>query len=51
MIAHRLSTIKLADNIIVIEKGKVVENGNHDELLGKKGAYYKLWHEQYNHLE
>lgn len=51
VIAHRLSTIKLADNIIVIEKGKVVEDGNHDELLEKKGAYYKLWHEQYNHLE
>lgn len=51
VIAHRLSTIKLADNVIVLEKGKVAENGKHDELLEKKGTYYHLWHEQYNHLE
>lgn len=51
VIAHRLSTIKSADNVIVLEKGKVAENGKHDELLAKKGTYYHLWHEQYNHLE
>lgn len=40
VIAHRLSTIKNADKIIVMEKGKVVEEGNHDELLAIKGTYY-----------
>ena len=40
VIAHRLSTIKNADKIIVMDKGKIVEEGNHDELLAIKGAYY-----------
>jgi len=42
VIAHRLSTIQKADLIVVIQKGKIVEQGKHDELLTKKGAYYKL---------
>jgi len=42
VIAHRLSTIKTADNIIVMAKGKIIEQGTHDELLEKKGAYYSL---------
>ncbi|MCK4562102.1 MAG: ATP-binding cassette domain-containing protein, partial [Flavobacteriaceae bacterium] len=42
VIAHRLSTIKNADNIIVMQKGEIVEQGKHDELLAKKGTYYKL---------
>ena len=43
VIAHRLSTIKSADNIIVIEKGKIIEEGNHDLLIKKKGIYSELW--------
>ena len=41
-IAHRLSTIKDADNIVVMAEGKVLEQGTHDELLAKEGAYFKL---------
>ena len=42
VIAHRLSTIQNADNIVVMRKGSIVEQGKHDELLDKKGEYYKL---------
>ncbi|MBT8307152.1 MAG: ABC transporter ATP-binding protein/permease [Maribacter sp.] len=42
VIAHRLSTIQKADKIIVLQKGKIVEQGNHKELLGKNGVYRKL---------
>ena len=49
VIAHRLSTIKNADNILVLEKGKIVEQGTHDELIANKdGAYYKLNNIQLN---
>jgi ABC-type multidrug transport system fused ATPase/permease subunit len=41
-IAHRLSTIQDSDQILVLEKGQVVERGNHDELLDLKGVYYHL---------
>ncbi|MGC9375776.1 MAG: peptidase domain-containing ABC transporter, partial [Bacteroidales bacterium] len=40
--AHRLSTVKNADQIVVLEKGKLVEKGTHAELTKKKGAYYEL---------
>ncbi|WP_281086112.1 peptidase domain-containing ABC transporter [Eubacterium ruminantium] len=43
IIAHRLSTIKDCDKIIVLDKGEVVEEGVHEELLSKKGRYYELW--------
>jgi len=43
VIAHRLSTIRKADQILVIEKGKIVERGNHDDLIEKKGRYYDLY--------
>ena len=46
VIAHRLSTIKNADKIIVIEKGRFVEGGTLNELLLKKGKFYKYWEEQ-----
>jgi ATP-binding cassette, subfamily B, multidrug efflux pump len=42
VIAHRLSTIKKADRIIVMGHGKILEQGNHEELMAKKGKYYKL---------
>jgi ATP-binding cassette subfamily B protein len=42
VVAHRLSTVKNADQIIVLDNGKVVETGNHASLIGKRGAYYNL---------
>ncbi|WP_313073349.1 peptidase domain-containing ABC transporter [Lacrimispora sp.] len=46
IIAHRLSTIKQCDSIYVIDKGNIVEEGSHKELINKKGIYFKLWSEQ-----
>jgi ATP-binding cassette subfamily B protein/subfamily B ATP-binding cassette protein MsbA len=46
VIAHRLSTIMDADNIIVIDKGKVIEQGRHEELLAAKGRYYEMYTKQ-----
>ncbi|XP_054157883.1 ATP-dependent translocase ABCB1-like isoform X2 [Oppia nitens] len=43
VIAHRLSTIQNADKIVVVNKGKVVEEGTHQQLISKRGAYYKLY--------
>ena len=51
VIAHRLSTIKNADKILVLEKGKVVEEGNHDELMDKDGLYAHLYKIQYRNKE
>jgi ATP-binding cassette subfamily B protein len=48
VIAHRLSTIQGADNILVIDQGDVVEQGTHQELMNKKGFYYKLYHSQFD---
>lgn len=42
VIAHRLSTVKNADQIVVLEHGKIIETGNHSELVNKKGRYYEL---------
>lgn len=47
VIAHRLSTIRDSDLIVVMDRGKIVENGSHDELLAKKGKYYELYMTQY----
>ncbi len=47
VIAHRLSTIQHADNILVMEHGEVVEQGTHEELMRKKGTYYRLYAAQF----
>lgn len=46
LIAHRLSTILHADTIFVLEQGKIVEQGNHQQLVDKKGLYYAMWRQQ-----
>jgi len=48
VIAHRLSTIQNADIILVVDQGKIVEQGNHDDLMKKEGFYYNLYHSQYS---
>lgn len=47
IIAHRLSTIQDADCIVVMDQGRIVEQGSHDELLAKKGKYYELYNTQF----
>ena len=44
VIAHRLSTVRNANAIMVLEQGKIVERGDHDDLLKQKGKYYQLYH-------
>ncbi|MEE0941101.1 MAG: hypothetical protein U0L31_04280, partial [Bifidobacteriaceae bacterium] len=43
VVAHRLSTVRNADQIYCMEDGKIIERGTHDELIAKKGFYYKLY--------
>ncbi len=46
LIAHRLSTVRHADRILVLERGRIVEQGRHDDLLDRKGLYYAMWRQQ-----
>ena len=48
IIAHRLSTIRNADKILVIDNGKIAEQGKHDELLQKRGKYYEIYNSQFS---
>lgn len=43
IVTHRLGSVKFADRIIVIEKGKIIESGTHDQLIEKRGKYYSMW--------
>ncbi|HNV72936.1 MAG TPA: ABC transporter ATP-binding protein, partial [Candidatus Ozemobacteraceae bacterium] len=47
IIAHRLSTIRHCDRILVLHQGRLVESGTHDELLARKGTYFKLYELQF----
>jgi ATP-binding cassette subfamily B protein len=47
VIAHRLSTIRHADQVLVLDKGQIIERGRHDELLAQKGFYYNLYRSQF----
>ena len=51
VVAHRLSTIKNADEIAVIAEGKIVEQGDHEKLLGENGIYAKLYQQQFREEE
>ena len=51
MIAHRLSTVMHADKIYVLERGKIVESGRHEELIEMKGLYYAMWRQQIGERE
>ena len=51
IIAHRLATVKNADRILVIDSGKIVEEGTHEELISNHGIYSRLWAVQTGELE
>ncbi len=51
VIAHRLNTIRDADTIMVIDQGKIVETGNHDSLIDQRGAYYRMFLNQFKNIE
>jgi ABC-type multidrug transport system fused ATPase/permease subunit len=49
VIAHRLSTIKAADRIIVLREGEIIEEGNHDDLMARRGHYAELYNTYFRH--
>jgi ATP-binding cassette subfamily B protein len=51
VIAHRLSTIRNADLLLVMDEGRIVERGKHEELLAKQGNYYDLYMSQFRRIE
>ena len=51
VIAHRLSTIRNADQLLVMDEGRIIERGKHDELLEKRGFYYDLYMSQFRRIE
>lgn len=51
IIAHRLSTIRNAHKIMVIDAGKIIEMGSHEELIDKKGKYYHMYFNQFKNTE
>ena len=51
MIAHRLSTVRAADMILVVEDGRIVERGTHDQLLARGGRYAELYETQFGPQE
>ena len=51
IVAHRLSTIKNATKILVVSNGSIIESGNHDELINKKGIYYQLYMLQFKDVK
>lgn len=51
IIAHRISAVRHADEILILDKGRIIERGTHDELMAKKGQYYKTYEVQYGEEE
>ena len=46
VIAHRLASIRDMDRILVVDNGMIIEEGNHNQLMDKKGLYYQMWNTQ-----
>ena len=51
IIAHRLNTIRDADTIMVIDQGKIIEKGSHDELMTAQGRYHQMFYNQFKNVE
>ena len=50
-IAHRLSTLRRADRLVVLDRGRIVETGSHDELMARVGAYHRLYEAQARNID
>jgi ABC-type multidrug transport system fused ATPase/permease subunit len=51
IIAHRISSVKNADEILILEDGRIVERGSHQQLMNRKGRYYEMVRQQYHDLD